>query len=220
MAQPGVPEDLVVVGYVTGAYGVAGWVRVKPFSSDADALLGTKRWWLSAPGPAQVEAATDVRDVDMLQAKSHGGDVVAQLMGVVGRDAAEALKGAQVQISRNHFPALSDDEFYWIDLIGLSVQNLRGEPLGVVSDLMDNGAHPILRVATAADAVPAAVADADADADDGDDAAANADAETGTDAPSRVVAPNRELLIPFVDRFVKTVDQTAKVITVDWELDY
>lgn len=219
MAQPGVPEDLVVVGYVTGAYGVAGWVRVKPFSADADALLGTRRWWLSAPGPALVEAASDVRDVDMLQAKSHGGDVVAQLMGVVGRDAAEALKGAQVQISRNHFPALSDDEFYWIDLIGLSVQNLRGEPLGVVSDLMDNGAHPILRVATAvslaaaagtADFAGPAVAVAGGDAD-GQDMAA---------APAASTAAAAELLIPFVDRFVKTVDQAAKVITVDWELDY
>lgn len=206
MAQPGVPEDLVVVGYVTGAYGVAGWVRVKPFSADADALLGTKRWWLSAPGPAQAEAASDVHDVDMLQAKSHGGDVVAQLMGVVGRDAAEALKGAQVQISRNHFPALSDDEFYWIDLIGLSVQNLRGEPLGVVSDLMDNGAHPILRVAAA---------------DVGSDAApASADAEAVAETVAATPVAAAELLIPFVDRFVKTVDQAAKVITVDWELDY
>jgi len=47
--------------------------------------------------------------------------LVAQLMGVSGRDAAEALKGATVQISRSLFPPLADDEFYWVDLIGLSV---------------------------------------------------------------------------------------------------
>jgi 16S rRNA processing protein RimM len=173
-----VPDDLVLVGYVTGAYGLQGWVRIKPYSSDADALLHAKTWWMDKPV---------LRDVDMLHARMQGDDVVAQLMGVADRNAAEALKGASIQVRRSHFPPLSDDEFYWIDLIGLVVQNLHGEPLGVVRDLMDNGAHPILRV--------------------------GASRMQDTDK-------QKEWLIPFVEQFVKTVDQTAKIITVDWELDY
>ena len=132
-----IPSDLVVVGYISGAYGLQGWVRIRPYSSEADALLHAKTWWLDKP---------DFRDVETLQSKEHGGDVVASIMGVVSREAAEALKGASVQISRSHFPPLSDSEFYWVDLIGLSVVNLEGVQLGIVSDLMDNGAHPILRV--------------------------------------------------------------------------
>ncbi len=77
----------------------------------------------------------------------HGGDVVVQLAGVVGRDAAEALKGAAVSIPRNQFPTLPEGEFYWSDLIGLDVQNLQGEALGRVTDLMHNGAQSILRIA-------------------------------------------------------------------------
>jgi 16S rRNA processing protein RimM len=176
-----IPDDLVVVGYVSGAYGIHGWVRIKPYSADADALLNAKAWWLDKP---------DLRDVQMLQAKGHSGDVVAQLMGVAGRDAAEALKGATVQIPRSHFPALDKDEFYWVDLVGLSVENLQGELLGQVLDLMDNGAHPILRVTPVA--TQAALPD------------------------SKV----QEILIPFVDRFVQTVDQKEKKIVVDWERDY
>lgn len=170
----------MLVGYISGAYGLNGWVRVRPYSADADALLNAKTWWLDKP---------EFRDVAMMQSKIHSGDVVAQLMGVAGRDAAEALKGAAVQIPRSHFPALSDNEFYWVDLIGLEVENLQGVRLGQVSDMMDNGAHPILRVA-----VPQ-VAEADPKA-------------------------AQELLIPFVEQFVITVDRTAKKITVDWGLDY
>ncbi len=177
-----IPEDLVLVGYISGAYGLNGWVRVRPYSADADALLNAKTWWLDKP---------EFRDVAMMQSKIHSGDVVAQLMGVAGRDAAEALKGAAIQIPRSHFPALSDNEFYWVDLIGLEVENLQGVHLGQVSDMMDNGAHPILRVA-----VPQA-----------------------TDAGEDVKAAP-ELLIPFVEQFVITVDRTAKKITVDWGLDY
>jgi 16S rRNA processing protein RimM len=180
------PEDLVVVGHVSGAYGINGWIRITPYSSDADALLSAKTWWLDKP---------EMHDVDMLQAKVHGGDVVAQLMGVSGRDAAEALKGNVVSVRRSHFPALSDNEFYWVDLIGLQVENLRGDTLGVVSDLMDYGAHPILKVSWA-DEMPV---------------------QTGT-APAKA-APS-ECLIPFVDQFVKNVDQSGRKITVDWERDY
>lgn len=168
----------MLVGYVTGAYGIQGWIRIKPYSADADALLHAKTWWLDKP---------DFHDVEVMQAKNHSGDTVAQLMGVADRNAAEALKGATVQVSRSRFPALADDEFYWVDLIGLAVENLQGESLGQVADLMDNGAHPILRVAP----VPAA---------------------DGT--------PRQEVLIPFVDQFVKTVDQGGRKITVDWGLDY
>ena len=174
-----IPEDLVLVGYIAGAYGIQGWIRIRPYSPDADALLHAKTWWLDKP---------DFHDVDMLQAKHHGGDVVACLMGVADRNAAEALKGAAVQVSRSHFPVLSDNVFYWVDLIGLEVENLQGERLGVVEDLMDSGAHPILRVTMPE--VP------------------------GSDKKQQ------EQLIPFVDAFVKTVDQQVKKITVDWGLDY
>ena len=178
-----IPEDLVAVGYVAGAYGLQGWVRVRPHSAEADALLHAKTWWLGNP-----ELPQQLRDVDMMQAKSHSGDVVAQLVGVVGRDAAEALKGAAVQISRRHFPPLANGEFYWVDLIGLQVENLQGERLGVIDSMMDNGAHPILKVA-----LPVA---------------------------AELLQKQQEILIPFVDQFVKRVDLAAKKITVDWGLDY
>jgi 16S rRNA processing protein RimM len=176
-----IPEDLTQVGYVSGAYGVTGSIRVTPFSSDADALLNVKTWWLDKPV---------LRAVTVRTTKLHGGDVVAQLVGVVGRDASEALKGAAVSIPRSQFPELAADEFYWSDLIGLDVVNLQGEALGRVTDMMDNGAQSILRIQPVAEVSDAADAKAE------------------------------ERLIPYVDQFVKTVDLAAKKITVDWGLDY
>jgi len=184
------PDDLVPVGHVAGAYGIKGWVKVKPYSSDADALLHARTWWLG-----KTVKESGLHEVDMMQAKSHGDEVVAQLMGVADRNGAEALQGATVHIRRSHFPALDKDEFYWVDLIGLEVVNLAGVRLGKVSDLMDNGAHPILRVE-----MP------------------EAEHASAINRPQDK-AP-KELLIPFVDRFVTTVDRQEKKITVDWELDY
>jgi 16S rRNA processing protein RimM len=176
-----VPDDLVQVGHVTGAYGLRGAIRVTPYSLDADALLNVKTWWLNKPSLHAVTVRT---------AKFHSGDVTATLVDLSDRDLAEALKGATVQVSRADFPALSEDEYYWSDLIGLDVVNLQGEALGKVTDLMHNGAQSILRITP----VPAAGAPLDAKVE--------------------------ERLVPFVDQFVKTVDQNARLITLDWGLDY
>lgn len=132
-----VPGDLTQVGHVTGAYGVMGAIRVTPYSLDADALLNVKTWWLDKPS---------LRPVKVRTAKLHGGDVVATLADVKDRDAAEALKGAQVTIPRSEFPELPADEYYWSDLIGLEAVNLQGEALGKVTDMMHNGAQSILRI--------------------------------------------------------------------------
>jgi 16S rRNA processing protein RimM len=132
-----VPADLAQVGYISGAFGVTGSIRVTPFSLEADALLKVKTWWLDKPSLQPVKIRT---------AKMHGGEVVATVVDLPDRNAAEALKGAAVFIPRADFPALPDNEYYWADLIGLSVVNLQGDALGSVTDLMHNGAQSILRI--------------------------------------------------------------------------
>ncbi|MEK9775129.1 MAG: ribosome maturation factor RimM, partial [Quisquiliibacterium sp.] len=54
------------------------------------------------------------------------------------------LKGLTVRVSRTDFPALADDEHYWVDLIGCTVVNTKNAELGVVQRVEDHGAHPIL----------------------------------------------------------------------------
>ncbi len=131
------PEDLVEVGHVRGAYGIRGWVRIRPYSTDAEALLTVENWWLDKPAVRQFEA---------LDVRWQGDDIVASLDGVPDRNAAEALRGSVVRISRSDFPDLDENEYYWVDLIGLSAVNGNGVRLGTVSNLIDNGVHSILQI--------------------------------------------------------------------------
>ncbi len=133
-----VPSDLVLVGHVVDAWRLDGGLKVAPYSADAGALLGAKTWWLETRGA--------MRDFDVASAKVHGSAVTARLVGIVDRDAAERLKGAKVSVARRHFPVPDDDEYYWVDLIGLDVVNGADEALGRVADLIDNGAHQVLVV--------------------------------------------------------------------------
>ena len=132
-----VPADLIEVGHISGAYGIRGWARIVPYSAEAGAMLKVKDWWLDLP---------ELHNVKVMQARRQGDEIVAHFSGIDNREAAEALRGSVICISRSRFPTLQEDEYYWVDLIGLSVFNLRGDLLGTVRGLIDNGVHPILQV--------------------------------------------------------------------------
>lgn len=158
------PDDAVEVGKVVDAWGVKGGIKVMPFSSDPQALFCTKKWFLRPgepaagavvrPGAARPKGAADTaagrlsapRFLQVKSAREQGDVVVATIDGLDDRNAAEALKGARVFVSRSAFPTPDDGEFYWIDLIGLDVLNPQGEALGRVVDLIDTGPNSVLRL--------------------------------------------------------------------------
>jgi len=186
-----VPDDAVEVGRIAGAWGVKGWIRVEPYASDPQALFSSKRWFLRPPEPIPPGPARSWPGLlRVTQSRTQGDAVVAAVQDVADRDAAQALRGARVFVSRASFPTASAGEYYWVDLIGLAVRNRAGEALGHVTGLIETGAHDVLRV----QAPPAADA---------------ADAE---EPPER--------LIPFVQAYVDEVDLARGVIVVDWGLDY
>jgi 16S rRNA processing protein RimM len=160
------PDDAVEVGRIIDAWGIKGAFKVQPFSADPQALFSSRRWFLQPALPAPGKGVAVARGakpmplpplLKITSAKEHGDMVVASAQDIPDRNAAEALKGARVFISRQSFPTADPDEFYWVDLIGLSVLNREGVLLGTVTDLLDTGAHCVLRVRrpdAAADAPP------------------------------------------------------------------
>lgn len=146
--DPAWPEDAIEVGRVIGAWGVKGWIKVLPYSADPQALFSSRRWFLRGPSVPRPAAADPIPALlKITHAKEHGDGVVAAAQELPDRHAAEALKGAQVFISRASFPTAKPDEFYWVDLIGLDVVNRDGVALGTVADLLDTGPHSVLRIA-------------------------------------------------------------------------
>ncbi len=208
------PEDAVEVARIVDAWGIKGGVKLQPFSNDPQALFCTKKWFVrpadkpagvarpargkpttsSAPQPAAAVPAklNEARLLTVKNAREQGELVVATLEGMDNRNDAEALKGARVFVSRSAFPTPDPDEFYWIDLIGLSVVNREGQALGTVIDLLDTGPHCVLRCQVSATDVP--LPDA---------------ADAGS-----------ERLIPFVAAYIDSVSLADRRIVADWGLDY
>lgn len=144
------PTDGVEVGRVLGAWGIKGGIKVQAFCGDPQALLSSRLWLLKPPeNPAGAAASTPggALALHVSEVREQSGCLVALAAEVDDRNAAEALRGWRVLVSRSLFPPPDPGEFYWVDLIGSEVLNREGLALGRVSGLVDTGAHPVLRVA-------------------------------------------------------------------------
>lgn len=137
------PADAVEVGRILDAWGIKGWFKVLPHSADPQALFSSKRWYLqpTEKGPQTFSGTVLLR---VREAKEHSDSVVAQADAVEDRNTAELLKGARVFVPRSSFPTAADDEYYWVDLLGLEVVNREGVALGKVKDLMATGPQTVL----------------------------------------------------------------------------
>ena len=140
------PADAIEVGRILDAWGIKGWLKVIPHSASPEALFSSKRWYLQPPerGARHFEGVLLLR---VREAKDHADSVVVSAEDIPDRTAAEMLKGARVFVPRSSFPTPADDEYYWVDLIGLEVINREGVHLGQVRDLLQTGPQTVLVLA-------------------------------------------------------------------------
>jgi len=131
-------DDLVVLGRVSGVYGVQGWIKVFSETNPMDNILRYKPWFL--------KIGDQWRAYPVTSARPQGRTLVAKLEGCDDRDVAASLVDAVIAVSRDKLPKLRDDEYYWTDLIGFSVVTTEGVELGIVDHLFATGANDVIVV--------------------------------------------------------------------------
>jgi 16S rRNA processing protein RimM len=118
---------------------VQGWIKIESWTEPRTKIFTYQPWLLpSAPG---VE-----KEIAGVKGRPQGKGLVAQLPGVDDRDAAEALVGQEIYVSRELLPPPAKDEYYWVDLEGLEVVTTEGVALGRVSHLFATGANDVVVV--------------------------------------------------------------------------
>ena len=133
-------EDLtpeLIVGRISGVYGIKGWVRIHSFTEPADNLFGYGDW--------KIRRRDQWEAIEIDSGREHGKGLIAHIVGIDDRDAAELLKGCDIAVPRELLPALEQDQYYWHQLEGLEVWTC-GQCLGQVDHLLETGANDVLVV--------------------------------------------------------------------------
>ena len=125
------------IGAIVGPKGIRGQFKVKPYTETPASL--------SAYGPV----TTDYDQQLTLQIMSVNakGLAIVRAKEVNTREAAEALRGANLYIARERLPALDDGEFYHADLLGMNVNRQDGTRLGTLIAIHNFGAGEVAELA-------------------------------------------------------------------------
>lgn len=175
------------MGRIVAPYGVYGWLKVVPDTEAIDGLFDYDNWWLGK--------GDDWREMVVETAKIHNDVIVVKLAGIDDRDAAIACKGKQIGVPREALPEAGANEYYWSDLIGLSVKNQQGVDFGLIEDVFETGANDVLVVKNT---TPTSSVN-----------------KAGSDKEQP-----QERLLPFIATVVLEVDLKAKTMLVDWDEDF
>lgn len=138
--------DFLEIGVITRPHGVRGDVKLRLHNPDSDALGAMREVVLKpADGPPERLEIESVRGA--------GRELIVSFRGVLGRDAAEALRARTVWVARQLLPGLEAGEYYLVDLIGASVV-LAGKPIGTVVDVRPDPSVDTLILDLASPAAP------------------------------------------------------------------
>lgn len=136
--MPDKAAETLVVGKITGVYGIKGWLKVYSWTQPRENIFSYPRLLLGNEG--------SWREIELEDGKVQGKNIVVKLSGCDTREQAELLKGKELQVYESDLEDLPDGEYYWRDLIGLNVTNREGQVLGVVTRLFETGANDVLVV--------------------------------------------------------------------------
>jgi len=135
-------DRLIGLGYVVGAHGLRGMLRVKLHSAAFETLAQLSQVWL---GEGEDDAAAEAHG--LLRAEpGRGEEIRLQLSALRGRDEAEALRGKQLLASAAELEAQAPGQFYDHQLVGCRVEDREGREIGIVRGIWSTGAPDLLVV--------------------------------------------------------------------------
>ena len=159
--------DAVVIGRVRRPHGVRGEVVVEVLSDVPGRFRPGAQVWIS-PLSGERRLATISR------VSKPSKIIRIEFEGVRDRDAAELLRGAELEIARQSVPKAPPGSYYFFELIGCRCRDeIKGE-LGAVVEVVEDGGGLLLRI------------------------------EYGTE----------ELLVPFVESYLRQIDIQGRQIDV------
>jgi len=141
-----VPDDFVSrtgyvsIGKIVGCHGIRGVVKLLPFTESPAFFTEGSRLLLACPAGGE-------KTVRIKWARPHKKMLLLCLEGTDSRTQAERLDRCEVLISRERLEEPEEGSWYWVDLMGLTVEDTRLGPLGTLKSIFRTGSNDVYVVA-------------------------------------------------------------------------
>ena len=134
-----VGDRLLEIGEIKAVYGIKGWVKIFSYTRPIEQIFVYPKWFIGTAGNWQQIELEDSRQ------RSNSG-LIAKFKNIDDRTLAQSFAGKNIAIEKTELTELESGEYYWSQLIGLQVINLKSETLGEVIEMIETGANDVLVV--------------------------------------------------------------------------
>lgn len=126
----------VLLGKVIATHGIKGQLRVAVYSGEFETILSLGSLMLKGPDER-------LETFQVAASAVHGKKLIIALKEFENINQVLHLVGRELYALREQLPELSEGEFYWCDLLGLTVKTDRGEILGLLTDIITTGSNDV-----------------------------------------------------------------------------
>ena len=202
-------KDYIVLGKITGHFGVKGWVKIKSYTRPVEHILDFSIWNMAAGQVDDQDVRTTDRDrvhpvesesLVLTEGRKQGQIVIASLENIGSREDAESVIGKSILVPQNSLEGLAAGEYYWSQLIGLKVRNTDGIDFGRIDHLLETGANDVMVVIEMNSTPPGP--------------------ENGSMEEHSASKPGIERLLPWTNQVVVKVDLEQGTMLVDWDVGF
>jgi len=135
-------ETLIPLAKITGTHGIKGFLKLRAFSE----TVGN----LKVGGTVILRSKDGVMNrLKVENVVNHTAKAMIKFEGLDNINQIESFVNSEICLLRSQLPELGEDEYYWCDLIGLSVATTEGIELGLIENIFEAGSSDIYVVRSA-----------------------------------------------------------------------
>ena len=124
-------QEYLLLGEIVRPQGIRGEVKVRHYTDDPDRFHDLEIVFLKRDYSYEQMTVTDSR--------VQGDDVYLKFEGVDDRNEAEKLRNIQLWVDRDNAVELGEDEVFIADILGAKAFDTKGNPVGVLKDVLTPG---------------------------------------------------------------------------------
>ncbi len=124
-------QEYLLLGEIVRPQGIRGEVKVRHYTDDPERFHDLETVFLKRGDAYEAMTVTDSR--------VQGDDVYLKLEGIDDRNEAEKLRNIQLWVDRENAVELGEDEVFIADILGAKAFDTKGNPVGVLKDVLTPG---------------------------------------------------------------------------------
>ncbi len=131
-------QSLFTVGKIVNTHGIRGEIKVVSQTDFPDVRFAKGSQLLVIPPNHTTPVSVKIE-----QAREHKGTFILKLQGLHSINDVERFKGGLLKVTDEQLVELPEDEYYFHEIIGCTVETDEGETLGTITEILKPGANDV-----------------------------------------------------------------------------